>query len=371
MSRPDRPDRPALPALTGLRFFAALHVVAYHALRPVLVDAADPPSRFLANGAASVTLFFVLSGFILTWVYAGRETPIDRRAFFVARFARIAPVYWLALLLVLPLGLLARLKGIVHDPLGPVSFVLVLTGTQAWIPEAALRWNPPAWSLSCELFFYALFPWLAAALFRVRAPRAVHVGAVAWALGVSLPLLYLALDPDGLGNPRIVDETPWLQAVKLNPLARLPDFIVGVVAGRLFIEGLRVPAVLGAAALAAALLAASSGWLPGLTLHNGVLAPLFAATLLWLAAPRDRVGRLLSSLLSRRPLLALGEASYALYLLHVPLMMWAMAGLRQRDLAPRDAATAAFLAVPLALLVYALFERPLRTAITGRLATRG
>ena len=66
---------PAYPALTGLRFFAAAHVVVYHAFRAGLVDGslvqAHPlVAAFAAAGPPAVTLFFVLSGFVLTTTQA-------------------------------------------------------------------------------------------------------------------------------------------------------------------------------------------------------------------------------------------------------------------------------------------------------------
>lgn len=354
--RRDGPVRPTLPGLTILRFFAALHVVAYHALRPELVDAGDALTRFLAAGPTAVTLFFVLSGFVLTWAHGPGVAP---RPFFRARFARLAPVYWLSLILVLPLGALARARGLVDDPLGPVSFFLVATGLQAWVPEAALRWNPPAWSLSCELFFYALFPWLVARVHAFSLRGALGIGAAAWLMGLALPAAYLTLDPDSLGVPRIIDEAPWLNAVKLNPLARLPDFVVGVVAGRLFADGVRAPLLVGALAAIGAASVASMGVIPEPILHNGALAPAFAVLVVALASTSSPAPGALA-LLVKRPLLLLGEASYALYLLHVPLFLWTMAFTRQRDLAPGVALVVGLVAVPLSVTVFVLVERPLR-----------
>lgn len=357
--------RPTLPALTGLRFVAALVVVVYHALRPALVEAQGPLARLLANGPAAVTLFFVLSGFVLTWAHDDASASLDRRAFAVARVARLAPAYLLALVLVMPLGAIARARGVVDDALGPLSLVLVATGLQAWVPDAALRWNPPAWSLSCELFFYALFPWLAGALRRAQVPALVLVAVVMWLIGVAGPLAYLALDPDGLGVPRLVDEAPWLHVVKFHPLVRVPEFITGMVAGRLFLRGTRVPTRVGTASVVVMLALLAALPLPPLVWHNGLLAPLFALVIAWLAGTGSTAARALAS----PALLRLGDASYALYLLHVPVMMWTMALTRSRDLSPSVALLACGLAIPLSLVVERLVERPMRRLIGERLAT--
>lgn len=354
------PRGTTLPALTGLRFLAAAHVVVYHALRPALVDAKPGLAAVTASGASAVTLFFVLSGFVLVHVYG---PSVEVRAFWGARFARLAPLYWAALLLALPIGVIARARGVVSDELGPASLALVATGLQAWVPPAALRWNPPAWSLSCELFFYALFPVVARTLGRCTRRSALAVGAGAWLAGVALPLAYLAADPDGLGAPRITDESFWLNAVKLAPLARLPDFLVGVTAGVLFRNGARVPRGVGPVALAATLALAASGVAPALLLHNGLLAPLFALLVCWLAVDDGPLARVLSM----RASLLLGEASYALYLLHVPLFLWAMALTRQTSLTPTRALLVGALALPVAVAAHLAIERPARMWLRRRL----
>lgn len=104
--------RPSIPPLTSLRFFAAAVVVAFHydpnkfSLLPGFFQS------WLETGYEAVTFFFVLSGFILSYVYA--EADLSRRAnlraFFAARFGRLAPAYYLALLVSLPFYLLEGLE---------------------------------------------------------------------------------------------------------------------------------------------------------------------------------------------------------------------------------------------------------------------
>ena len=84
-------NRPRLPALTSLRFFAALHVVIFH-LYSIHVTEGPAWYRNLSSlGYVGVSLFFVLSGFILVYTYAGRAwTAVT---FWQARIARIYPAY--------------------------------------------------------------------------------------------------------------------------------------------------------------------------------------------------------------------------------------------------------------------------------------
>lgn len=371
---------PQLRALTGLRFVAALHVALYHALRPVLVDvdgAGNPLLTFIANGPAAVTLFFVLSGFVLVQSVGaaghldGEQRRVPWRAFIAARLARIAPVYLLALAVVVPLGLAARHRGLVDDPLGPLSFVLVAAGLQAFVPEAALRWNPPAWSVSAELFFYVCFPVVVVVLARWTTTARSRFAQTLWLLGLLAPLAYLYLDPDHLTWPKPGDEGFWLHLVQFNPLLRLPEFVVGVVAGLLWRRGGAIPAQLRGpvvvVAIVGSVVVASIAGVPRLLLHNGLLAPAYAALIVALSYGEGAVARVLSS----SPLQRLGEASYALYLLHVPLLMWAMALTKTsaaKGLSPTVAVVVVVLAaIPLSLLVERVVERPARRFLRARL----
>src|SRR3982751_5592338 len=79
---------PHLRALTGLRFFAAFWVVAVHATEGGMVGWPAGLRQFISSGWLAVSLFFVLSGFILAVNY-GNRSKIDRPSFWVARFARV------------------------------------------------------------------------------------------------------------------------------------------------------------------------------------------------------------------------------------------------------------------------------------------
>ena len=83
--------RPRKPALTSLRFFAALHVFCFHLVAFRIVTKRSLFYDVASIGYVGVGLFFVLSGFILVYTYAGREVTV--RQFWRARFARIYPAY--------------------------------------------------------------------------------------------------------------------------------------------------------------------------------------------------------------------------------------------------------------------------------------
>jgi len=318
--------RPNLTALTGVRWFAALHVLVFHLGQPMLVDAPQWVRNIGATGHVGVTLFFVLSGFILAYTYFER-TNWTAGSFWWARVARIYPVYLLAFVLSAPHAVKEIFSsGVSVGPwlIAAASAVAALTLTQAWFPPFALLWNVPAWSLSVEAFFYFLFPWLARRISRpeVSSTKLVLVGGMTWAAGLLVPALYTLCKSDGAGRPLDAETTGfWITFLKYVPVAHLPEFVVGSVAGEIFLREVRSGVQRGAEILTPAITAALfvalafSTSIPYLLLHNGLLTPLFAVLVYSLARERSFVARFLAL----PPLVLLGEASYAVYLLHLQL----------------------------------------------------
>jgi hypothetical protein len=97
----EKAARCRIDSLTSLRFFAAVYVVLFHTETAVLIrhHAAKPWITFAGHGYLAVSFFFILSGFLLTWTYADRRYAGSFKPFLLARFARIYPVYLLALLI--------------------------------------------------------------------------------------------------------------------------------------------------------------------------------------------------------------------------------------------------------------------------------
>jgi peptidoglycan/LPS O-acetylase OafA/YrhL len=313
--------KPELLALTGLRFFAAIYVVFYHFVFPNLHTSISPLRNALGVGYSAVGFFFVLSGFVLTYSYvpANGRVVIDRLSFWKARLSRIYPAYLFAFLLAAPFQILGSIHvnglRVAVEKL-TVGSVLVLTLLQAWTPWTVWYWNIPAWSLSAEMFFYFCFPFAALIVGRLR-PRNCLIAAVGiWLLGLIGPAVYCALQ-------RVVAEPPFplaQLAIETNPIMRLPDFLIGMLIGRIFSAGFRlkqpVASILSVTGLAIlGLLLCTSSVIPRLLISNGVLVPISALLVFALA---HQFG-LLAKVLSHPAMKALGEASYAIYILQFPV----------------------------------------------------
>ena len=271
-----------LRRLTSLRALAALAVFAYHLdLRGV----ASFWRGAAVLGYTGVGFFFILSGFVLAWA---SRPGLPAIAFYRRRLARVWPshaVTWLAALAV-PVVLQAR------DWSAAVPNLLLL---QAWWHDVDVAYgmNGVSWSLACEAFFYATFPLAVPVLRRASSRQRWIVCSVA--------LVVQALAGAAIGGYAFH-----------SPVLRYPEFLLGLVAGLSVREGWR-PRISGALAGAVLATGLAIGHLVPFPLPGSVLAVPFLVVVLW-AATLDLGNR--HGLLSRRPLVLAGEASFAFYLVH-------------------------------------------------------
>jgi peptidoglycan/LPS O-acetylase OafA/YrhL len=270
-------------------------------------------------GYVGVSFFFVLSGFILVYTCQGKSVNVMK--FWRTRFARIYPAYLFSLLLMAPWFFYAATK--LKFPLfawatGHLksASVLVVTLLQAWVPGNALAWNSVCWSLSVETFFYLLFPLLLFVFARRSRGRLLFYIAASWLVGMAIPAIYLWLRPDGLSatNSEVINAF-WLNALQFNPMARLPEFMMGMACGFLFLHSKKndkLAVSLIATGIAGFILVVRCGiWIPYPVLHTALLAPVFAA-IVYGVAMRPRCAQFLEN----KILVLLGDSSYSLYLLH-------------------------------------------------------
>jgi len=196
-----------------------------------------------------------------------------------------------------------------------VRGLLTLLLMQGWSPTLSTFWNTPAWTLTTDVFFYALFPWLVM-LRRPRTRNRIVWSLLAfWCLSFILPALYTLLKLDGDPHPGRYSNGLWLRFIKFGPLQHLPSFLFGMALASLndlIPERSRLRIALGIGAFSALYVVLYFGsHMPYLFMHDGLLMPLYGMVVLALAG-RNFIARLFSIY----PLIVIGEASYCLYILH-------------------------------------------------------
>jgi peptidoglycan/LPS O-acetylase OafA/YrhL len=355
--------KPPLPALTGIRTLLALAIVLFHFTPPHL----GILFPFVDNGYVFVGVFFLISGYVLTYNYADRAATLVKREFWLARFSRLYPVYLLVLVLSFRMlqdewqarSHLEFFQGILLTP-----FVL-----QGWSPSLATFWNTVAWTLSCEVVLYAAFPFLIRAPWPKKPLQLVFILLSLWIIGLVPHSLYLLLNPDHIVGP--VDRyssTQLLRFLKYTPLPYACTFLTGVTLGKLQLALTITPRqrfALAAVSLATVGLFFYTVVLqtPYLLMHGGLLTPLFAALVLGLSGPH-----FLSALFSWRPLLLVGESSYCLYLIHfnVYQLLHTYHVPERLHLAAFDPWLSYAILIMLSLVIYRFVENPARKAILRR-----
>ncbi|MCO1435460.1 acyltransferase [Burkholderia multivorans] len=300
-----------LPALTSFRFIAAIAVVVPHF------------GYKTDTGGIAVGFFFALSGFILAYNYADRFETLTVPTvakLWALRVARIWPLHLLMLAAVVPL---IWIHGTQYTDWQTLANVFLL---HAWYPDGVniFSYNGVSWSISDELFFYICLPFLLFAFNRLGVSKsATHAALAGLAAFGCLFLIALALRT----KMQAFSVDWWLMMV--SPYVRIFDFIIGLCLGLLFnsLQGPRekwfdVPlfTVLEIASLWFLVVLYQSTWHKWPTLANSAYyQPAMAAIIFVFAFQRG----LLSKVLSNRVLVHLGEISFALYMIHQPIMYYA------------------------------------------------
>jgi peptidoglycan/LPS O-acetylase OafA/YrhL len=364
-----------LPELESLRGLAILLVFIFHAdgslLFPVSnrVGLQSPlPLLYVWAGHTGVTLFFVLSAFLLSLpfldeAYGGR--PVSRWQFYVRRALRILPAYWVTVVVATILS--SHTLGDLWRGLPYLAFLQ----SKPNLPTPMRPYSGVWWSLATEVQFYVLLPLIALAFGRSRR--------VTLALLAGYAIAYLAI-ATGLVLPGL---EPWLRAQSV--VGRGPLFLCGILAAwfyrrhgdavRTRLAASRPLAAGGADLILAVVFVAlafllrwvnRSGFFPieqtqWYVWHvpEGVLWT--AVVLLLLLAPLR-----LKAVFSNRVLALLGVLSYSIYLLHQPLLYFSV-GLARRAFPAMTAwgpsavlwfTAMTAICVGLASLTYRWIERP-------------
>ncbi|MCT9809906.1 acyltransferase [Acidovorax sp. Be4] len=362
-------DDKEILALTGLRFVAAFYVFVFHIhIRWPVTDA-----KFLGNilgqGAIGMSLFFILSGFVLAYRYADGKTPL--RAYLINRFSRIYPIYAAAALVTLPWIGISMGDGSAAEMGKAITqgFLLVIANiflVQAWFPQFFDYWNNGgSWSISVEAFCYVLLPFLLPTLTRLPPKRLLLVAIACYALA-TLPGLVGFIFPDA---PRGVYYS--------MPIYRLPEFVIGVCCYLAFRNGwgekfkpIHQVAFLVTTTTYLGFFGPS---IPNYVGHNWIAVPFIAFMIFTLSNGKG----ILASSLSGSFLVWLGKISYSFYSFQALVIMFLISYHDQILVRlPALANNKLFLLFALFILVlisaigYYLIEEPARRRIKNAYATR-
>ncbi|MFI9629592.1 acyltransferase family protein [Streptomyces sp. NPDC052042] len=364
-----RADR--LPSLTGLRWFAALFVFVCHiAQQGIFSDprVASALGRLTSLGSIAVSLFFVLSGYVLTWSARDGDSV---GSFWRRRIAKIYPLHFvtfcIAGVIVLSLSEPVLPGGSVWD--GMVSNLLLV---HSWLPDVSIvsGFNTPSWSLSCELAFYFTFPLWYRLLRRVRAQRLWWYAAGLAVAVMCLPFVAGLLPHSAEVAPGMPLREMWF--TYWFPPVRALEFILGIVLALLQRERLwRGPGTGTAVLLLAGAFALNQVVPPMFTFTATTVVPV--ALLIAAVADDDVRGRRTG--LSSTVLIRLGEWSFAFYLVHFLVIRYGHRLLGGEQGYARQWDTAAALGVTVAALgttvlasalLHIFVERPCMTLLRGR-----
>lgn len=215
-------QRTHLGALAGLRFFAALAVLIGHLMSDPDGDGAGRfglPHYPIMLGGAAVSFFFVLSGFILTYVYKDKLNRKNLLRFYFKRWARIWPLHLTCMII----AIYAFSVSIDSQP----KFWTNLTLLHSWIPQSdwVFSFNGVSWSISTEMFFYFMFPF-----FLFGGQKSFWIKYLAlWVI-----VLGAVAGMQVLGNNPDFANYDFERVAQANPLLRLPEFCTGMAVGFLF-----------------------------------------------------------------------------------------------------------------------------------------
>lgn len=338
-------SRSFCPQLTSARFFAAAYVVIFHYHNEVFPLGPNGELSLIRNlvdrGYIGVTFFFILSGYILSLNYLDKlkEKAVSIGSFFVARFARLYPLYIASVIACIPYAfmnpyLMPHGESVINlrENAFSASVMYLFCAESLWPAGVGRFLVLPSWSISTEFSFYLLFPvfaWVVNRLNRTQAKVGlILVGLFALAYAVvyhfvSMSRILFFLPPETADNIN----TFVYQSVVSGIHANWTSFAVGMLAYRAFEGELSQLASKWLPRLLGFFLVASTLWYMLQPVHlrvdlfilskNVDCLPLCTLAILWLHKGSGK----LHTWLGHSKLVLLGEISYALYLVHSPIRL--------------------------------------------------
>ena len=348
-----------LDQLTFTRFIAVILVLFYHDGGGVYYSLINiyPISVILRAAPTGVSYLYVLSGFVMSLVYFRPKEKFNVLGYWSTRFIRLYPLYIVSFLMICYyyIDFIAKVK-----PQKTLANIFIL---QAWIPSYAQSFNYASWSMTVEIFFYAIFPFFTMWAYRQSTKKLIRLSIILWMVSqVIYHVLWIGFFME------------YEYFLVYFPFFHLNSFIMGVVGGIWFLrEGqdqkVKPRTILlvlaGAILFMLGYIIVSNVFLQlphDLQPMAGFLAPILILIIVTLAMDKTR----LSVFLNHPALVTLGETAYALYILHVPVIWIYQRALENSSLVNPKLVfdyTALPLMIGVGLFTHFYVDRPLRAGL--------
>lgn len=245
-----------LNGLNYLRYGLGIYIVLYHTMHYQVLP--QWVNKITEMGFFATSSFFILSGFILTYVYLSNhgteyvKMKESKKSFLVKRLANLYPIHIFSLiftlltLTILPLFFseylnstnniryvmydsnnytpIENLKHWMNNSEMIIALIMNATLLQSFNPYY-LTFNAPAWSISTLFFMYILFPYIAPKLDKIKSPKKAIL--IVNLIYILLPLIFIYFS---------LYDKPYTGILNRNPLVRLPEFIAGILLCNLFFK---------------------------------------------------------------------------------------------------------------------------------------
>lgn len=237
-----------LYGLNYLRYGLGLYIVIYHTMHYEVIP--QWINKITGMGFFATSSFFILSGFILTYVYLSNHGTEDvkmkesGKSFLIKRLANLYPIHIFSLILTfIVLTILPLFFSEYIDSTYNIRYVMFdsnnytpIDALKHWMSNSEmivallmnvtllhslnpyyLTFNAPAWSISTLFFMYILFPYIAPKIDRIRRPgMSILIVNIFYIL---IPIIFICLS---------LYDKPYTGILNRNPLVRLPEFISGI-----------------------------------------------------------------------------------------------------------------------------------------------
>lgn len=343
--------------LTFLRFLAALLVVIFHFGKNTWPFNTNIISPIINEGSIAVSFFFFLSGVVIAFNYLGKS-EFNNREFFVKRFARIYPLYLLAFISTLILGMIFKDA----YPRG-LSILLQFFSLHSWFPEICLEINFPSWSISVELFFYLMFPVILKLIDRLGNLKSSILIITVWLLSILQHYLFIE-------NLYIPNNSKIDHFIQFFPLWHFSTFLMGILCAKYILKQkesafqyyLKPYVLLTIGIIAFFTILGTDNIIKPYT-HNGLMSPVFFLIIAGLAIDKSS----LSIFLGNKFFILLGNTSYAIYIMQWPVYILFSAIIGQEKLEGLDFYLYLSFLIISCIGIHLIFEKKIKKIIVDKL----